>query len=255
MERISPYKGIIEKLQKENSTIEKENLKLEEKLNFLAAESDYMIEQIEEMEELIFLIVDKINVNEEEIILYSNINRANEECLIEKINHNLFEVEQNSEKIYSTLKAITLHLENVDQEPLIWPTVGRITSGFGVRQMPYGQGYQFHTGVDITNSYKTQIKATADGIIAYVGYNGSYGRLIIINHNNNYETYYAHLDSYIVQIGQKITRGQIIGYMGNSGRTTGVHLHYEVRYKGEPVNPYYYMKYKDNGDERVSTHY
>jgi murein DD-endopeptidase MepM/ murein hydrolase activator NlpD len=238
----------------ETKKLQKENSELEEELNFFAAESDYMIGQIEEIEELIFLIFDKISIEEEMIVLYADIN-VEDDCLITKINNNLLKIEENNKEINNTLGAISLHLQSVDHEPLIWPTNGYISSGFGIRKTPYNESYQFHTGVDIINNYRSEIKATADGVVVYNGYHGSYGRLIIIDHKNNYTTYYAHLDSYIVTVGEEIKRGQLIGYMGKSGRTTGVHLHYEVRYKGSPVNPYYYMVYKNDGDERLSTHY
>ncbi len=142
-----------------------------------------------------------------------------------------------------TLDAVGGYVERINAKPSIWPTRGRITSGFGMRRIPYASsGYQFHTGVDIVGSRGAAIWATADGKVTYTGYRGSLGNLVIIDHGYGYETYYAHLAGFAVESGEEVKRGQNIGYMGSTGRTTGTHLHYEVHYEGSPVNPVNYMK-------------
>ena len=125
----------------------------------------------------------------------------------------------------------------------MWPARGRISSGFGTRRTPYSRnGYQFHTGVDITGSYGSSIYAAAPGKVTFTGYRGSLGNLVIIDHGYGYETYYAHLSDFVVNVGDRVERGQVIAHMGSSGRTTGTHLHYEVHYMGSPVNPANYLK-------------
>ena len=125
--------------------------------------------------------------------------------------------------------------------PSIWPVRGWISSTFGIRNDPFEKTKKFHEGLDIANNPGTPIKATADGIVAFVGVNGGYGNVVIINHLNDIQTRYAHLQSYIVKSGQHIKKGQIIGYLGNTGRSSGPHLHYEVRKNGIPVNPKLYI--------------
>ncbi|GEM_PF-137607 len=140
------------------------------------------------------------------------------------------------------LDAVGGYVEEKRAMPSIWPARGRITSGFGARSVPYGDGYQFHSGVDIAGSHGSSVWATADGEVTFSGYRGSLGNVLIICHGNGYETLYAHLDGFAVDKGDEVERGQTIGYMGRSGRTTGTHLHYEVHHDGSPVNPRSYMK-------------
>ena len=137
---------------------------------------------------------------------------------------------------------IETRLEEIMSKPSLWPARGRVTSGFGTRSIPYAGGYQFHTGVDIAGAHGSKVRASANGEVTFLGYRGSLGNLIIIYHGSGYETYYAHLDGFAVNKGDIVEKGQTIGYMGASGRTTGTHLHYEVHYKGSPVNPRRYME-------------
>ena len=123
--------------------------------------------------------------------------------------------------------------------PSIWPVSGRITSGFGPRSS-LGRA-QFHSGVDIGASHGTPIRAAANGRVEYQGYRGGYGNLLIINHGYSYKTYYAHLSGFNVSHGQTVSKGDVIGYVGVTGRSTGPHLHYEVHVNGTPVNPRGYM--------------
>lgn len=116
----------------------------------------------------------------------------------------------------------------------------RYTSGFGNR---WGR---LHAGVDLAGSYGTPVYATADGVIVHADWQSGYGRLIRIKHEFGIETRYAHLSQIRVKVGQRVSRGDRIGDMGNSGRSTGTHLHYEVRVGGKPINPMTYIKAGNN---------
>ena len=120
-----------------------------------------------------------------------------------------------------------------------WPTHGRLSSKFGTRYI-FGS-YSFHGGIDIANSYGTDIVAADGGIVTFSGTSGNYGKLIIIDHQNGYKTYYAHCSKLLVKVGDKVHKGQHIAEMGSTGRSTGNHLHFEVRYKNERKDPLKYL--------------
>ena len=120
------------------------------------------------------------------------------------------------------------------------------TSGYGVRSDPFRGGAAMHAGIDLAGPYGTPIYATADGTIRRSGWNsGGYGNLIEVDHGRGIETRYGHLSAILVQAGQQVKRGQLIARMGSTGRSTGSHLHYEVRIDGRPVNPIPFMKSTD----------
>ncbi|MGI9369863.1 MAG: DUF5930 domain-containing protein [Ruegeria sp.] len=118
----------------------------------------------------------------------------------------------------------------------------RYTSGFGTRRDPKTGGRRMHKGSDFAGSPGTDIFATADGIITHAGWQSGYGRLVKIRHAYGFETLYAHNSSIRVKVGQRVSRGDHIADMGSTGRSTGTHLHYEVRIDGKPVNPMTYIK-------------
>jgi len=117
------------------------------------------------------------------------------------------------------------------------PSEGRITSHFGKRTDPVFEGTAIHYGIDIAFHIGTPILATADGRVKYVGNKARWGNVIIIDHAKGYQTIYAHLHKFGVCSGDSVCRGQMIGYLGNTGKSTGPHLHYEIRYFGKPLNP------------------
>ena len=125
--------------------------------------------------------------------------------------------------------------------PSLWPVDGRLLSPFGGRSDPFSGEGAMHTGVDLTASNGTPVRATADGVVAFAEWSGRYGQLVVVDHGNGMQTYYAHLSRFEVISGQEIRRGDIVGKSGSTGRTTAPHLHYEVRIGGTPVNPYPYL--------------
>lgn len=113
----------------------------------------------------------------------------------------------------------------------------RKTSGFGHRKDPFDNKLEFHKGIDLACPVGTKIHAARAGKVVFSGYNGGYGKLIVLRHSHDYYTYYGHLNSTLRHIGDNVEAGEIIGISGNTGRTTGPHLHFEVRKDGTPVNP------------------
>jgi murein DD-endopeptidase MepM/ murein hydrolase activator NlpD len=122
--------------------------------------------------------------------------------------------------------------------PSRWPIHGRIVSRFGYRIYPW-RG--FHTGMDISGYYGAPVRATADGVVSFVGWKRGYGKTIVVKHNHGFSTLYAHNSRYAVKVGQPVHKGQIVCYVGNTGYTTGPHLHYEVRKFNKAVNPVSYL--------------
>ena len=125
--------------------------------------------------------------------------------------------------------------------PSIWPSVGWVTSGFGRRINPFTGRTEFHKGIDIANRVGTPVIATADGIVIKNCYDGAYGLTLLINHGNGIITRYSHLRKAFCKVGQKVKRGDKIGEIGTSGRTTGPHLHYEVIVNNVSRNPRKYI--------------
>ena len=126
--------------------------------------------------------------------------------------------------------------------PTLWPVEGPITGSFGERIDPFNGEGAFHSGVDISSTYGHAVVAPADGVVTYADNMAGYGRMLVIEHGNGISTRYGHLSGFAVAPGQTIQRGDTIGYVGQSGRSTGPHLHYEVRIHDAPVNPYKYLR-------------
>jgi murein DD-endopeptidase MepM/ murein hydrolase activator NlpD len=127
--------------------------------------------------------------------------------------------------------------------PTLWPVSGRITGSFGERIDPFSGEGAFHRGVDISSEIGAKIVAPADGVVEFCDLMNGYGRTVVIDHGNGISTLYGHLSGFAVSPGQMIHRGDTLGYVGQSGRSTGPHLHYEVRILNTPVNPYKYLRF------------
>ena len=149
---------------------------------------------------------------------------------------------EKASRILENLDELNLYRIAVEKYPFYHPvqSASRFTSGFGPR---WGR---MHNGTDFAAPHGTPIRSTADGIVTYVGWQSAYGRLIKIKHDFGIETRYAHLSKFRVKEGQRVSRGQHIGDMGNTGRSTGTHLHYEIRIGGKAINPMKYIKAAKN---------
>jgi murein DD-endopeptidase MepM/ murein hydrolase activator NlpD len=126
--------------------------------------------------------------------------------------------------------------------PSLWPLEGRVTSSFGERDDPINGEGAFHAGIDIAAPYGSPVRAAADGFVVSAAMQNGYGREIVVNHGHDVHTVYGHLSAMVVVPGQNVSRGQVIGYVGQSGRSTGPHLHYEVRVHSVAVNPHKYLR-------------
>ena len=141
-----------------------------------------------------------------------------------------------------TRNVTTADWVRANSSPNLWPVEGQITGSFGERIDPFNGEGAFHSGVDISASAGAPVIAPADGTIVFADFEGGYGRAVVIDHGHGITTRYGHLASFAVAAGQYIHRGDTVGYVGMSGRSTGPHLHYEVRINSIPVNPYKYLR-------------
>ena len=121
--------------------------------------------------------------------------------------------------------------------PSIWPAAGWLSSSFGRRNDPFTGGSDFHTGLDISADRGAPVRATADGSVVSARASGSFGNLVVLDHGYGIRTRYGHLSRFAVFEGQQIRKGEIVGYVGSTGRSTSPHLHYEVLLNGRPTNP------------------
>ncbi len=236
----------------------------QEEINALAVETQKMMDQMHEIDLLVELVTEKLELDPD---LINGVQGQSNDALggghsmegqsydqvheggaftngiLDRASENIILLQQVVPEQSELLDAVGEQVIRLRAMPSIWPTRGRLSSGFGMRPVPYSAtGYQFHSGVDIIGAYNTPVWATADGRVTFTGYRGSLGNLVIIDHGYGFETWYAHLAGFAVSSGEAVERGQVVGYMGASGRTTGTHLHYEVHVDGVPVNPYHYMQ-------------
>jgi murein DD-endopeptidase MepM/ murein hydrolase activator NlpD len=232
----------------ELETLRQENIAKSAQIELLAQEAEILLEKFEELkkleEKLRGFTNDESNAETNQLRDYlfatnrglTTLDRANRSLV--HINENIQEQKGSMESIISNIEEQNRLL---NATPRGWPTSGRITSPFGNRRHPITGGRDFHTGIDIANSTGTPIYATAHGTVAIASYKGGWGNLVVIEHGYGFTTYYAHLSRIVVRPNQEVSRGQLIGYMGSTGSSTGPHLHYEVRVRGNPVNPRPYM--------------
>lgn len=150
--------------------------------------------------------------------------------------------EPTSDALYAKIRLLEETLRDRASVPSIFPLVGKINNEYGWRQNPFGGGeIENHSGMDIDGKKGDSVIAPAEGVVVKTGWQGGYGNMIEISHGNNLTTRYGHLSQIEVEIGQTVTRGQAIGRVGSTGRSTGPHLHYEVRLDDQPINPRAYV--------------
>ncbi|PYX25466.1 MAG: M23 family peptidase [Acidobacteria bacterium] len=141
-----------------------------------------------------------------------------------------------------TRNVTTADWARANSAPNLWPVEGPVTGSFGERIDPFNGEGAFHSGIDIGSSLGQPVIAPADGMVLFADFMGGYGRAVIVDHGRGITTRYGHLGNFAVAPGQHVQRGDILGYVGLSGRSTGPHLHYEVRINDTPVNPHKYLR-------------
>lgn len=151
-------------------------------------------------------------------------------------------IEQPEAKLDELLFKTDRYLKTVRYLPVGSPVRGKITSRYGKRKDPLNKKSAFHSGVDLEGKKGDKIRATANGVVIKAFRNGGHGNYVMIDHGNGYTTSFSHMKKFVVRKGDRVERGQLIGYVGNSGRSTGPHLHYEIALNKRTVNPSKFMK-------------
>lgn len=146
-------------------------------------------------------------------------------------------IDSEKENYDEFVKEVEEQLKYLESVPDKWPVIGRITSKFGYRRHPISNRRDFHKGIDIANTSGTNIISAASGIVTYSGWNGGYGKVVIISHGYGYKSVYAHNKNNLVKVGDRVTKGQVIAQLGNTGKSTGPHVHFEIHYKGKQIDP------------------
>jgi murein DD-endopeptidase MepM/ murein hydrolase activator NlpD len=145
-------------------------------------------------------------------------------------------------RLEEDLRAYEAILRQRGYTPTLWPVDGTLEGGFGGRRNPFGgPGYEFHSGQDIEAAWGTPVVAGASGRVSFVGWQNGYGQLVVVDHGSGLTTRYGHLSHIDVELNQTVSRAQLLGKVGSTGRSTGPHLHYEVRINDQPVNPLPYL--------------
>jgi hypothetical protein len=146
------------------------------------------------------------------------------------------------ERSFRELKSLLEEKRSVlASTPTVWPVKGLITAGYGYRQSPFTGAREMHEGLDIAAPYGTPIVTTADGIVSFAGPLADFGNVVFVNHGHGFTTFYAHISKIRVKEGQSVKRGDVVAYVGTTGRTTGPHVHYEVQVNGLAINPLKYI--------------
>ena len=222
----------IAKLKRELHQYRNENAQLKTEITALKEEKEDTIQKLAKRIKIIDSLMKKVGVNVPSV-------DEGEGGLAIPIDK-LFKTDDVD--LSSVIPGLDYIIHNLRTTPLGYPTIGRITSGFGFRRNPVTGRIEFHLGIDIANRWGTPVRAPADGKVIKAGWCGLMGKCIVIKHNSDFSTRYGHLAKLLVRKGDFVERGQIVGMMGNSGRSTGPHLHYTIKYKTKIVNPISYVE-------------
>jgi murein DD-endopeptidase MepM/ murein hydrolase activator NlpD len=206
------------------------------------AQGDYSNAEMNAQPEHAPRLTNRLVINGEFTAEYGSANLLDQVELISDATIRLQEFAESEEQNLADLyEYFQDRADKLQATPSILPTRGYISSHFGYRYNPFSQTRSFHAGLDIANSIGTPIYAPANGTVTYIGQLGGFGNVVRIDHGYNIVTKYGHNSRILVKKGEKVSRGDRIAEMGNSGRSTGPHLHYQVEIKGKPVNPKFFF--------------
>lgn len=225
------------KLLAELERMENENQELHKKFK----EVEEALTEIEEKDRNIYRTIYDMRVNEN----IDSVNKEIDNYTAEDIEKLIDKIEAESKSLDEVFRSAGVKDANLSSMPVLKPVadkyVNRLASGYGSRFHPILKVNKMHKGLDFAASTGTPIYATGDGSVKVSEFNSGYGNMVVLKHGNGYESLYAHMSRAKVRSGQKVKRGDVIGYVGSTGLSTGAHLHYEIHKNGEPVDPIMYF--------------
>ncbi len=244
------FKAGSEKLK--YAELKRENIKLKEELQAIQQQVSALKDTIENLHRLGAVLSTMVGLESPPPEFRAMGIGGSLETPKDPIEKNLFDIKLDIDKLLGISeyekksfeeiqKKLLAKRRKLEHTPSIMPTSGYLSSGFGYRRDPFTGRIKFHRGIDLCAPVGTPVIAPAAGIVRKVGRDRGFGLYLIIDHGYGIHTYYAHLHKVAVRPGRRVKRGQIIAYVGNSGRSTGPHLHYEVRVNGRPVNPFKFI--------------
>jgi murein DD-endopeptidase MepM/ murein hydrolase activator NlpD len=219
------------RVERENARLRGENEQQRQKLEQLK-------DRVDAIEDASRRLAEMSGVTEENV----SGGRGSGGPLVEMDEASIAAVEARAVQLEAQLKTYESALREKSRIPSIWPVEGEMTDGFGGRRNPFGgSSFEFHPGQDIRADRGTPVVVAANGTVVFAGTQSGYGQMVEVSHGDGLTTRYAHLSKLEVTVGQEMARGQLVGLVGSTGRSTGPHLHYEVRINGESVNPRAYL--------------
>lgn len=227
--------------------VEKINIKQREELNNLNSKIRFLETQLARLQNVDLKIREMVNldVKGEGVKFAGGIASSSQESSADKLMEKAEALEKEIKVREKSLSELAEYLEDRKSlfmaTPSLWPARGFITSEFGWRKDPLTGSTEYHEGVDIAGAYGAPVRAAAEGLVIESGNDAGYGKVVVIDHGYGIVTRYAHLSRSYVVVGQKVKKGGVIGAVGSSGKSTGPHVHYEVRIDGVPVNPVKYL--------------
>ncbi|HEY4539387.1 MAG TPA: peptidoglycan DD-metalloendopeptidase family protein [Faecalibacter sp.] len=231
------FKNNQSKLLAELQKAQKENSELNEKFK----EVEAALTELEEKDRNIYRTIYDLKVDED----IDSINKEINNYTAEDIDNLLSKIEEEKKSLDEVLRKAGGKDKDLTSLPVIKPVadkyLNRVASGYGSRFHPILKVNKMHNGLDFAASTGTPIYATGDGTVKMAGFNSGYGNVVVIRHSNGYETLYAHMSRLKARNGAKVKRGDVIGYVGSTGLSTGPHLHYEIHKDGKPVDPVMYF--------------
>ncbi|WP_188207403.1 M23 family metallopeptidase [Alkalibacillus aidingensis] len=239
----------LEEQENQIATYEQDRIEVENHLNELKTLEEQLIEMVSALEpKEIGTVSDDGPQGGIEIYHESSKHPKELDNLEEEVSIDLSNLKEEVPDLINRYKFVLDELEDVKRDletvPVYWPAdTERVTSEFGIRTDPFTNQTAYHNGIDLASEWGTDIYATGDGVVTFADRDGGYGLSVIINHPNAYETRFAHLGQLMVEEGDIVKQGDVIGLMGSTGRSTGVHLHYEIFHEDQEVDPYPYMTF------------
>ncbi|WP_185948792.1 M23 family metallopeptidase [Algoriella xinjiangensis] len=235
--RAGKFKNNEGKLLAELEKMESENQELHKKFK----EVEAALTEIEEKDRNIYRTIYDMRVSEN----IDSVNKEIDNYTAEDVEKLIEKIEIESKSLDEVFRSAGVKDANLSSMPVLKPVadkyVSRLASGYGSRFHPILKVNKMHKGLDFVASTGTPIYATGDGAVKVSEFNSGYGNMVVLKHGNGYESLYAHMSRAKVRSGQKVKRGDVIGYVGTTGLSTGAHLHYEIHKNGEPVDPIMYF--------------